>query len=120
MEIGLSKKVGSSEAKQAQLPINLFKRRLFWNNPPPFGIQGAEQCRLIDIDEYGIEIQCANQKYAHGAVGLRVVKPGHYSKDTKLTIILGIEAGDPQLQPGGAVLGSYKRQEQLLLISMTS
>ena len=99
IELGLTKKVGSTEAKQASLPVNLFKREQFWNMAPPFGVHGCERRRLIDVDECGIELQRTNRKYGHCKSGIRVVKPGHYSRDTKLTVILAVEAGDPGLQP---------------------
>ena len=54
---------------------------------------------MIDVDECGIEIQRVNRKYGHSAVGIRIVRPGHYSKDTKLTLILAIEPGNPALPP---------------------
>ena len=46
--------------------------------------------------------------------GIRVVKPGHYSKDIKLTILLGIEAGDQDLAP--EVLGSIQNPRRWLRI----
>ena len=96
-ELGMTKKVGSTEARQASLPINLFKREQFWGMQPPFGVNGCERRRLLDIDECGIEIQRTNRKYGHSFTGVRVVKPGHYSRDTKLTVILAVEPGDPDL-----------------------
>ena len=98
-ELGLTRKVSSTEAKQASLPINLFKRDEFWTMPLPFEVNGCERRRLIDVDECGIELQRSNRKYGHSFSGVRVVKPGHYSRDTKLTIILAVEAGDPALPP---------------------
>ena len=96
-ELGLTRKVGSTEARQASLPINLFKREQFWTLPIPFGVNGCERRRLIDIDECGIELNSTNRKYGHSFTGVRVVKPGHYSRDTKLTVLLAVEAGDPAL-----------------------
>ena len=113
-ELGLTKKVGSTEAKQASLPINMQKRRLFWNQGVPYGVAGCERRRLIDVDECGIEVQRTNRKYGHSAVGIRVVKPGHYSKDTKLTVLLAVEAGDPQLPP--EVRGSVENPRRWLRI----
>ena len=97
-ELGMTKKVRSTEVKQG-LPINLFKREEFWTMPLPFGVNGCDRRRLIDVDECGIELQRSNRKYGHSFSGVRVVQPGHYSRDTKLTIILAVEAGDPALPP---------------------
>lgn len=113
-ELGMTKKVGSTEARQASLPINIFKREQFWNMPVPFGVNGCERRRLIDVDEIGIEIQRSNRKYGHSFTGVRVVKPGHYSRDTKLTVILAVEAGDPELAP--EVRGSIDNPRRWLRI----
>ena len=99
VQLKLSKKIVSTEAHQAYSPLNLLKRHLFWSEAPPFGVAGADRRRMIDVDECGIEIQRVNRKYGHSAVGIRIVRPGHYSKDTKLTVILAIEPGDPALPP---------------------
>ena len=64
-ELGLTKKVGSTEAKQASLPANLFKREAFWTNAPPFGVNECEQRRLINVVECSIEVQRTNHKYGH-------------------------------------------------------
>ena len=42
IELGITRKVGSTEAKQASLPINLFKREQFWTMPTPFGVNGVK------------------------------------------------------------------------------
>ena len=120
-ELGMTKKVGSTEARQASLPINLFKREQFWSMPLPFGVNGCERRRLLDIDECGIELQRTNRKYGHSFSGVRVVKPGHYSRDTKLTIILAVEAGDPALPAHirGSV-GNPRRWLRILLKAGTT
>jgi hypothetical protein len=113
-EMNLTKKRTSTEAHQANRPINLLKRDIFWNSIPPFGLMGAERRGLIDVDEYGIEIQRCNCKYGHSAKEVRIVKPGHYSKDTKLTVILAVEPGDPTLPP--VVLESTERPRRWLKV----
>ena len=49
------------------------------------------------------------------------MKPGHYSRDTKLTIILAVEAGDPALPPHtrGSV-GNPRRWLRILLKAGTT
>ena len=95
-DLKISRKVGSTEANQAFTPMNMFKREIFWNQPQPWGIHGVPRRLLIDIDECGIELKRANRKYGYGVNEMRVVIPGLYSQDTKVTIILAIEAGDPR------------------------
>ena len=60
-------------------------------------MQGTARSRFIDADECGIELRDANRKYGHAVANLRVRQPGNYTKSTKLTVLLGIEAGDPSL-----------------------
>ena len=67
-ELGLSKKVGSTEARQASLPINLLKRELFWNEPLPFGVNDCKRRCHIDIDECGIELNRIKRKYGHSGL----------------------------------------------------
>ena len=39
-KLGFTKKVESTEAKQASLPINFLKRELFWKEPLSFDVDG--------------------------------------------------------------------------------
>lgn len=94
-----TKKRSSTEAYQAFLPVNLMKCHFFWTMPPPLGVVGVERRRLVDFDECGIELEQTNKSYGHGHVSLRIRKPGHYTKSTKLTVIMAIEPGDPNLPP---------------------
>jgi hypothetical protein len=55
---------------------------------------------LIDIDEFGIVLQNSNEKTGVGAVSLRICKAGHYCQNTKVTMILAMEPGDPNLLVG--------------------
>ena len=96
-ELKITRKRGSTEAYQAFLPRNLLKRNIFWDHPLPFGVNGVARRRFIDIDECGIELQSCNRKSGYAFSGARVRKPGNYSRDVKVTIILAIEPGDPRL-----------------------
>lgn len=84
---------------QALLPYNATKRRHFWTQPEPLGVVGTERRRLIDVEECGIELENTG-----GHISLKIGKPGHYTRYTKLTILMAIEAGDPNLPEN--VLGS--------------
>ena len=112
-ELGLTRKVGSTEARQTSLPINIFKQNQIWNMPPPFGVNGCNRRRLTDIDECGIELNHTNHKYGHAYSGVIVVKPGHYSQDTKLTVLLAVEAGDPALPDGVRGISNPRRWLQI-------
>jgi hypothetical protein len=98
-ELAMTKKKASTEAYQAYTPRNIQRCERFWSQPPPVGIVGLPRCRLIDIDECGFDISQTNRNSGHGHTTLRLRKPGNYSKDTKLTIIMAVEPGDPGLPP---------------------
>ena len=55
---------------------------------------------MIDIDECGLMLSIANRSFGHSMRHLRVRKKGNYCRDTKLTIILAIEPGDPDIPAG--------------------
>jgi hypothetical protein len=96
-ELGLTKKIASTEAYQAFTPENVLKAELFWTRAPPLGVVGIPRYKFMDLDEFGIAIQRINKKYGHSHSTLRIRKAGHYCRDTKLTVLLGIEPGDPRL-----------------------
>jgi len=97
-ELHMTKKKASTEAYQAYTPANLFRAKWFWEQPPPLGVFQISRRRFIDIDEAGFEITRVNRVFGHAITSVRIRKMGHYTRDTKLTVILGIEAGDPDLE----------------------
>ena len=100
IELHMTKKKASTEAYQAYTPANLLRTRWFWEQPPPLGVHTISRRRLIDIDEAGFEISRVNRTSGHSITSIRIRKQGHYTRDTKLTVILAIEPGDPTLPPG--------------------
>jgi transposase len=98
-QLGLSKKKGSTEAYQAFTPRNLLRCQRFSSEPTPLGVVGVQQCRFIDIDEFGISLDQTNTSHGHAHTSIRIRKPGHYTRSQKVTVILGIEPGDPTLPP---------------------
>jgi hypothetical protein len=68
---------------------------------------------LIDVDECGFELSKTNRGDGHGFIGLRLRKPGHYTRNTKITVIMGIEAGDPTLPDN--VYGSLHHPRRLFV-----
>jgi transposase len=114
-ELNLTKKQGSTEAYQAFLPQNILRLRRFWTIPPPIGVFGQPRKKLIDTDECGISLEKTNKSIGHAHTTIRVRKPGHYTKDTKWTVICGIEPGDPTLPPN--VDGSIQRPRRWFKVS---
>jgi len=98
-ELEITNKVASTEAYQAMEPINVLKAELFWSQPPPLGIVTIFIYQLIDFDEMGIGLEQVQTGKGHAHKSIRIRKTGHYSKHTKITVIMAIEPGDPRLLP---------------------
>jgi len=91
-DLGLTRKRGSTEARQASLPINILKRDLFWNNPYPLGIHGVARRQLIDIDECGIYVESAKRTNGKSYFNIRVRDEGVYGHSIKYTLIAAVAA----------------------------
>jgi len=99
-DMNMTRKKASTTAYQAFTPENLELHHRFWQHPAPSGIKGTPRRRLVDIDECAIELKDANQNYGHAVKGARVRKVGNYGRGKKkITLIMAIEAGDPDLDP---------------------
>ena len=81
------------------LQRNLFRRKVFHTERYPICKIGIPRARLIDVDEYGLELRSTDKHYGHAVKGLRVFHRGNYIRDTKVTVIAAIEPGDPNLPP---------------------
>jgi DDE superfamily endonuclease len=79
---------------------------------------GIERKRLIDFDESGYELKCTNRSYGHCHSSIRVRKPGHYTKNTKLTVIMAVEPGDPALPAG--IWGSVEHPRRWFTVKDTA
>ena len=98
-ELKISQKVASCEAYQAYTLQNCAHAWWFWTLPPPLGVTGVQHCQLIDVDEAGFELSCINWRQGYSATLIHIQKMGHYTRDTKLTMIMAIEPGDPIIPP---------------------
>ena len=98
--LGMTRKKASTDAKQAYTPINIFKRYLFFNSGYPTGVQGTPRKLMMDMDECGLMLSIASRTFGHAVKHLRVRKKGNYCRDTKVTVILAIEPGDPDIPDG--------------------
>ena len=94
-----TRKVGSTEAYEAFTPNNVLCAELFWTRPPPLGVVSIERRRFIDVDELGGCFNKCNRKRGCAASFYWMRKPGHYVRTAKLTVLLGIEPGDPHVPP---------------------
>jgi hypothetical protein len=117
-ELKMTKKKASTEAYQAFYPRNILKCQRFWSQPPPVGVVDVPRCWLIDVDECGFDLSQTNRTSGHGHTSIRLRKPGNYSKDTKLTIIMAVEPGDPTLPPN--VYGSAAHPRRWIRINQNA
>ena len=110
-----SRKRSSKVAHLAFTKKNLFRRKIFHTERFPVGKVGIPRARLIDVDECGLELRSTDPHYGHAVKGLRVVHPGNYTRDTKVTVIAAIEPGDPSLPAN--VDGSMNRPRRWIRVS---
>ena len=103
--VGMTWKKSSTKTKQAYPPINLFKRHLKKSGYPT-GVCGLLWILLINIDECGLMLMIENRNFGHTMKYLCIQKKGNYCRDTKITVILSIKPGGPDLL--GNVVGSVK------------
>jgi hypothetical protein len=96
-EMKFTSKKASTEAYQAFTPRNLLREELFFTRGLPLGIFEVPRRTLVDFDECGVSLERTNRRNGHGMVGLRIRKPGHYTRDTKLTVLFAMEPGNPML-----------------------
>ena len=90
--LGLSRKVGSTTARQAQTPENIYRHHLFWTQPHPLGVQGIPRRLLIDLDECALFLVTANRRYGKAYLGIRVRTPGPYGQTERLNLLAGVAA----------------------------
>ena len=76
--LGYTRKVTSTVAYQALTERNLLRRRIFWDEPWPVGVNGFPRQHLIDADKFGLHLNAANSKYGLAPWGMRIRKPGNY------------------------------------------
>ena len=66
------------------------RRRLFWSQPPPIGINDVPLEELIDIDEAGFGLGVCNRPQGKSLIGVRIRNPGLYGHFQKFTLILAV------------------------------
>jgi len=100
-DLDMTRKRASTTAHQAFTPRTLRRVADFWSRPHPLGIVGTPRRAMIDCDEFGLAWDDANRNFGHNLKGLEVRKIGKYGRgEVKVTVIIAIEPGNPQLAPG--------------------
>ena len=93
-DLGLSRKVGATDAHQAFYPVNIQRRIDFWTTGYPTGITDSRFIDFIDMDEMSIELRDTNRKNGKAYLDVQVREEGSYSRTGKWTLMLAI-APDP-------------------------
>jgi hypothetical protein len=93
-DAGLTRKRGSTTARQANLPHNIDKRDQFRNEPYPYGILDTPRASIIDFDQAAIFIETTDRGYGKCAIGNDLNEEGPYGHSKKYTMTLAV-SGDP-------------------------
>lgn len=88
--LGMSRKRGSTTARQANHPRNLQWRRNYWTLPYPFGMVGIRRDDIIDLDECGVFVESCNRNHGKAVFCRRVREDGPYGHSAKLNILAAI------------------------------
>jgi len=61
--LGLRRKASSMTCQRAFLPLNMYKRHVFWNQNYPFGRADVQTHDMIYVDEAGFNIESTNPSF---------------------------------------------------------
>lgn len=93
--LGLWLKAASSTSDAAYRPINLSKRRQYWGETYPRGINGVDVRDVIDIDEAQFKLESQNRKFGQMPKQLRCDARGSYRKGAPgVSLLMGISGDD--------------------------
>eukprot|EP00536_Pseudo-nitzschia_multiseries_P017123 jgi/Psemu1/49423/gm1.49423_g len=96
-ELQITNKKPSIKAFKAYSPADMRREFLFWNRELPIGMVGISQKYFIDVNEFAMEAKRLNQSNSLAICFRRVRTVGSYEKGQKLTVMIAIEPGDPEL-----------------------
>jgi hypothetical protein len=86
---------------------SLRNHQYFWTQPPTLGVVTVRRSQLIDFDEFGVEFAPGHGAEGHAGPHVRFRTPGLYTPTMKATVLLAVEAGDPNVPD--AFLGSVAK-----------
>jgi transposase len=85
VQLGLSRKVGSTTSDLAYSPTNLQKRHWYWNHAYPEGVANTLTENIIDIDEAKFKLESQNRKCGKIMHDRRINTRGKYKR-----VLMGI------------------------------
>ena len=119
IDLGLTRKRSSREAYDTFSESSIRKALWFRSEPPPLGIRRVDMSSFIDIDETGFYLKSVSKKYGRGHTTVRVRHPAHYTrKEVKLNVVLAVEPGNPNLNPG--LVGSMMHPRRWVHITQSN
>ena len=99
-ELNITRKRASLEAYAAFLPVNRRRAVNFFRCGPRVGIYGVPFYKMVDFDEACFCLSGIESSTGRALSCIRVRDGGHYSRMSPgLTLILGIEPGNPFIPP---------------------
>ena len=90
--LGLRRKASSTTCQRAFLPLNRYKRHVFWNHNYPLGRAEVHMQDMIDVDEAGFKIESTNPSFGKTVSWLRCYLVGEYNRDKKVNCMMAISA----------------------------
>eukprot|EP00536_Pseudo-nitzschia_multiseries_P013304 jgi/Psemu1/34767/gm1.34767_g len=96
-ELQITNKKPSIEAFKAYSPANMRRELLFWNIQLPIGVVGIPRKYFTDVDEFAMEAKWLNRPNSWAICFRQVRTVGNYEKGQKLTVMIAVEPGDPEL-----------------------
>jgi hypothetical protein len=90
--LGLRRQASSTTCQRAFLPLNRYKRHVFWNHNYPLGRADVQTQDMIDVDEAGFKIESTNPSFGKTVSWLRCYLEGEYNRDKKVNCMMAISA----------------------------
>ena len=117
--LGLWRKVASSTSNEAYRPVNLTRRRDYWSQSYPVGVNDQDTRDMIDIDEARFKLEDKDRKRGKVTKQKRADARGMYKKGAKGTNLLMGISGDAQ-HPFEFHRRMYRRGAQISIDSIAS
>lgn len=93
--LGLTRKAASTTSDSAYLPINLHKRKCYWERSYPEGVFGEDVKKVIDIDECNFKLESQNRKFGKVTRQKRCDTRGKFKKGAgSVSLLMGVSGDD--------------------------
>eukprot|EP00536_Pseudo-nitzschia_multiseries_P017840 jgi/Psemu1/52817/gm1.52817_g len=96
-ELQITNKKTSIKAFKAYSPVNMRREFLFWNRQLSIGVTGIPRKHFLDVVEFAMEAKWLNRSNSWAICFRQVWTVGNYDKGQKLTMMIAVKPGDPEL-----------------------